>query len=70
MASNSEAPREIYLRFFDDAIRNFLFQRLQQEEVAWNNISTSLDNINIQVSPCFPLQMQCSLIVDILHSLS
>ena len=27
MASNSEAPREIYARFSDDVISNFLFQR-------------------------------------------
>ena len=27
MASNSEAPHEIYPGFFDDVIRNFLFQR-------------------------------------------
>ena len=69
MASNNEAPRKFYLGFFDDAIRNFLFQRLQQQEVPWDNISSSLDNINIQVSPCFPLQMEYSLIVDIFHSL-
>ena len=70
MASKSQVPRESYLGFFDDAIGNFLFQRLKQEEVAWNNITSSLDNINIQLSPWFPLQIQCSLIVDILHSLS
>ena len=33
MASNNETPRETYPGFSDDAIRNFLFQRLQQEEL-------------------------------------
>ena len=69
MASNNEAPHKFYLGLFDDAIRNFLFQRLQQQEVPWDNISYSLDNMNIQVSPCFPLQMEYSLIVDIFRSL-
>ena len=32
MASTNEAAREIYQGFSDDAIRNFLFQWLQQEE--------------------------------------